>query len=385
MTPRIEDFLDEPTRRLEDWRWLFREDRPFPVRSHRGPLGKLLVILKRLLRPVVRLPQNDLWERQRVFNIILLEHLQKAAHEERLTRLESFLRDGLDEVMRHNDALFSRVDQKLDRHRREVRQLVAALGAALARVEEGAAEAGGAAGRGAAAELTPALQEAAYVAFEARFRGSEEEIRGRLADYLPRLAGKGPVLDLGCGRGEALALLAGAGVESRGVDASAEMVAACRRRGLDAEQGDLLAALAATPAESLGAVVSFHVVEHLPPAAIDRLLRLAWGALRPGGVLLLETPNPLSLLVAAGSFWLDPTHVRPVHPELLRHLAEQAGFAAVERLDLRPFPEAERLPEISLADLPPELQVLADRVNRLRDRIDEALFGYQDYALIAEK
>ncbi len=379
--PRLEDFLDQPTRSLSDWAWLWSRDESFPVQSHRGVLGRLVVGFKRLLRPLVKVPQNDLWERQRAFNLILLEHLQDPlpaqleALSHRIAHLETFMKEGLDEVMAHNDALFTRVDQKLDRYRRESRELSGRLGSALARVEEG----------GGAEAIRRAYDESAYLEFEARYRGSEEEIGERLAVYRSRLAGASPILDLGCGRGEALRVLGEAGLDAEGVDSSAEMVAHCQGRGLVATEGDLLEHLATRSPGSLGGIVSFHVVEHLPPAAIERLVRLAWGALRPGGVLVLETPNPLSLLVAARSFWLDPTHVRPVHPEYLTSLARGIGFQSVERLDLRPFPAAERLPEVAASELDPAAQPLADAVNRLRDRIDDLLFGYQDYAIVATK
>jgi len=420
-TPRVDDFLVEPTRELEDWHWLWKEDREFPIRSHRGLFGRVLVAWKRLLRPLVKVPQNDLWERQRIFNVVLLEHLRderqrRHRDEERIAYLEALNAEGIEELMRHNDALFARADQKLDRYRREARDLLASLGAALARVEslpprgssvepdssEGAAPAiaagvpsaagtgGSAAGKAAppapaGQDLSRRYAEHAYFELEKRYRGTEEEIRERIAGYLPYLAAGGPALDLGCGRGEALALLGEHGIAARGVDGSARMVAMCRERGLDAVQGDLFAALAAAPAGSLGAVLSFHVVEHLPIGALDRLVRLAWGALRPGGTLILETPSPLSLVVGARNFWLDPTHARPVHPESLRLLYELAGFDPVECLDLRPFPAAERLPEIELARLPPEQRVLADAVNRLRDHLDDLLYGCQDFALIGVK
>jgi O-antigen chain-terminating methyltransferase len=131
--------------------------------------------------------------------------------------------------------------------------------------------------------------------------------------------------------------------------------------------------------------MSFHVIEHLPTASLDRLVRLAYRALRPGGVLILETPNPLSVVVAARNFWLDPTHVRPVHPESLKLMYELAGFDPVERLDLRPFPASQRLPEIDLATVPADQRTLADQVNRLRDRLDEVLFGYQDFGMVGRK
>ena len=272
--------------------------------------------------------------------------------------------------MRHDDALFGRVDRKLDRYRREADELAGLLRSALARSGE------------AETTLRAADADVSYIGFEHRFRGAEEDIRDRLRVYLPRLRHAAPVLDLGCGRGEALALLESEGVECRGVDPSSAMVRHCLERGLAAERKDALAALAGTEPASLGGVVSFHVIEHLAPEDVDRLVRLAWAALRPGGILVLETPNPLSVAVTARSFWLDPTHRRPVHPEALAASCEQAGFTGIERLDLRPYPEEERLPEIPLDGLDGQSLELADRLNRLRDDLDDFLFGYRDYALI---
>lgn len=159
-TPEIGAFLDRPTQDLEDWKWLWRGDHRFPARSHRPLLGRLVLAVKKLLRPLVVAPQADLWDRQRTFNEVLIDHLlslreQMGLLHERFDRLgrdlqevqgelgadlrsvqadyirdvgelgarleflEAFLRDGLRELMEHNDALFSRVDQKLDRVRRE--------------------------------------------------------------------------------------------------------------------------------------------------------------------------------------------------------------------------------------------------------------------------
>jgi SAM-dependent methyltransferase len=381
--PDLGRFLGEPTRGLDDWRWLWAGDRRFPISSHRGVFGRLIVAVKRFLRPLVAAPQADLWERQRVFNLILLEYLRRAedvravvldVHEHRLNHLEAVWRDGLAEVMAHNDALFARVDQKLDYVRRESRSVWARLASAVAAAEGG--------GPGALARVR---EEQDYLDLERRFRGTEEEIADRLRPYLPYLSGRGEVLDLGCGRGEALAILAERGVVARGVDASSSMVEECRRKGLSAEVGDLFEALAGAREGSLGGVVSFHVIEHLPPGAVERLVRLAWRALAPGGVLILETPNPLSLVVAARNFWLDPTHRRPVHPDTLRLLFQVAGFEPVERIDLRPFPVEQRLPELALDGMADELRPLAHSVNELRDRIDDLLWGFQDYALIGTK
>src|SRR3954471_19054289 len=274
--PVLDDFLVEPTRDLEDWRWLWSGDHAFPIRSHRGVLGRLLVGVKRLLRPLVKTPQNDLWERQRTFNLILLEHLERleidrAEHQRRIEYQEALDATGLHEIMRHNDALFARADQKLDRYRRETRDLLGSLGAALAAVEPG--------GSASTEAVVRAHEEHGYLELERRYRGTEEEIHERIAAYRPffkDLPAGSAVLDLGCGRGEALALLREWGFAGRGVDSSARMVELCHGRGLAAEVGDLFAVLAAVEEGTLGGVVSFHVIEHLPAAALDRLVRLAW-------------------------------------------------------------------------------------------------------------
>lgn len=388
--PSLDDFRVDPTRDLLDWEWLWKGNHTFPVESHRGLLGRLVVFFKRLVRPLVKAPQQDLWDRQRTFNLILLEHLiheqaynkeHLADHRSRLEYLEALNAEGIHEIMRHNDALFARADQKLDRYRREVRDLLGSLGSALAHLES--------APESAPKEvLSRAVEEHGYFELERRYRGTEEEILDRISVYLPWLktipAGA-PVLDLGCGRGESLALLRDQGIPARGVDSSARMVALCRERGLDAMEGDLFGTLAGVEEGSLGAVVSFHVIEHLPVGSLDRLVRLAYRALKPGGVLILETPSPLSMIVAARNFWLDPTHIRPVHPESLKLMYELAGFDPVERLDLRSFPASERLPEIDLAKVPEEQKQLADKVNRLRDRIDELLFGFQDFGMVGRR
>ncbi|MDP9122151.1 MAG: hypothetical protein M3O15_12435, partial [Acidobacteriota bacterium] len=142
-TPILDDFLVEPTRDLDDWRWLWKGDHEFPIRSHRGVLGRFVVACKRLLRPLVKVPQNDLWDRQTAFNLILLEHLRhmqenRRIDDERIGYLEALQAQGIEELMHHNDALFARADQKLDRYRREMRDLLGSLSGALAVVESAA-------------------------------------------------------------------------------------------------------------------------------------------------------------------------------------------------------------------------------------------------------
>lgn len=131
-------------------------------------------------------------------------------------------------------------------------------------------------------------------------------------------------------------------------------VEACRGRGLDVEHADALAALRALPEASVGALTSMHLIEHLSFETVIALLDEAKRVLRPGGLLLLETPNPENLLVGACWFYTDPTHRNPIPPEALRWIVESRGFHAVriERLTTArdmpwPGPVANDLPGAS--------------------------------------
>lgn len=147
----IDAFLGEPTRELKDWYWLWAGDHEFPVQSHRGLSGRLLIALKRFLRPIVKPPLADLLDRQRVFNLIVIEFLargdvrhQQIGDELRQLRtgvadlgaavekLEGFRVEGVHDLVRHNDALFALLDQKIDRYRREEHDLLQRLKAVTA-------------------------------------------------------------------------------------------------------------------------------------------------------------------------------------------------------------------------------------------------------------
>lgn len=171
-----------------------------------------------------------------------------------------------------------------------------------------------------------------YRAFEDRERGSRELILGRLDIYRPLLEDlvgrfpQGRALDVGCGRGEWLQLLESVGFQGLGVDLDAGMLDACLAAGLSVEQGDALQWLAAQPDSSLALISAFHVVEHIPFAMVQQLVAQAHRVLLPGGVLIMETPNPENLSVGAHTFYLDPSHERPLPPGLLKFVPEFVGF-----------------------------------------------------------
>ncbi|MFM8236249.1 MAG: methyltransferase domain-containing protein [Actinomycetota bacterium] len=171
--------------------------------------------------------------------------------------------------------------------------------------------------------------DADYASFEDIFRGPVEQVTAAFAPYLPLLADRGPVVDLGCGRGELLGLLREHGIEAHGVDTDASMLAVAKRRELDVRERDLLDHLRSLPDESVGAVVSTQVIEHLPVELLRPLLGEVRRVLRVDGICILETVNPHAI-DAFKSFWLDLTHVRPLYPEAMLVLAREVGFPEAE-------------------------------------------------------
>ncbi len=188
-----------------------------------------------------------------------------------------------------------------------------------------------------------------YVAFEDHFRGTPQDVRRSLEVYLPLISETGagkpgrPVLDLGCGRGEWLALLAENGLQASGVDSNRLMVQTCSEQGVPAREGDLFDQLRQTADESIGAVTAFHLVEHLSFDNLVRLLDEMLRVLRPGGLVIVETPNARNLLVSGGDFYRDPTHRNPLHPDSLVMLARSRGFARAEAYFFEVEAEGRRL------------------------------------------
>jgi O-antigen chain-terminating methyltransferase len=210
-------------------------------------------------------------------------------------------------------------------------------------------------------------------------RGSTTEVRERQSVYVEDFQTQAPVLDLGCGRGEFLGLLAAAGVEARGIDADPDMVDYCRGEGLDVEQAGLLDHLESLEPESLGGIFCAHVVEHLDPPRLVRLLELAATRLRAGGLFVAETPNPRTL-VALSTFFADLTHAQPIHPETIALLARQTGFETAQIRYLHEPPAEARLQRLPVDGKGDSDAAL---LNGNFERLNEVVFGPQDYALVA--
>ncbi len=367
-----EKYIEKPPAGPDAWREAWRSDaRPRPQPSSFEPL---FAFVRRLVRRVLE-PDTSF---QRDYNVVLLELLAglrsdlDALRRDARADVEALQRDmsGADADLAGRveesrdfvrvgasraDALAAALDQKIETLAVRLRDLsqpfLATAGAATA-------------------------SDFLYRRLEDGLRGSEAEIREAVAPYVELARNHQPVIDAGCGRGEFLVACKAAGVEARGFDTNERSVADLRSRGLHVEVDRIPGCFTAIGDGSVGSVLAMHVVEHLPVDDLFALFAQAARVLRPGGLLMIETPNAESLLVSGSEFWRDPTHLAPRHPAALTLLAREYGFTIETIRAVHPFPEG-----TALATSPEDDPV----IRRVISAINERLFGFQDLVLVARK
>jgi SAM-dependent methyltransferase len=215
-----------------------------------------------------------------------------------------------------------------------------------------------------------------YFRLQGRFQSNVPADMTRLEMYrsvIGNLEPKAPVgkwLDIGCGRGKWLRLARDGGYEAVGVDSSPAAIGECREGGFEVTERDALEFLRSMEDESFAVVSAFHVLEHCPFEYCLNLVYQIARTLKPGGVLLIETPHAGNLLMAAEQFWMDPTHNRPIPLPLMEFLFEYCGIGVVHRFEVNPRAESEHLPFREL---------------ELANRLDMLLYGPQDYAMMGRR
>ena len=368
--------------------WRLSGDAPAGATLSRRLAWRLRKLIARVLGP------------QETFNAAVVEHINATSGGLQLALVR--VASSVDEVTRYRESLAARerrietamaavlaaqdelrtsvsvVQQATQNIKREVTRLASAPAGAGARELPAPSAAG------------PDLDTHKYVGFEDQFRGSADEIRQRVTDYAALFRGASDVLDVGCGRGEFLALLREQGVSARGIDLNPAMVDVCREKGLDAHHLDALTYLRAQPDGSLGGLFAAQVIEHLEPSYLTELLDAAFDKLRGGAPIVLETINPGCWFAFFESYIRDLTHVRPVHPDTLKYLLVASGFQHVEIRYRSPYPEAEKLQAIP--SMPPAAAAanaaLAESIDTLNanvEKINRLLFTYLDYAAVARR
>ena len=214
-----------------------------------------------------------------------------------------------------------------------------------------------------------------YFDFENHFRGSIESIKKAQEAYLPYFRDKKNVLDIGCGRGEFLSLMQDNGINAVGVDIYEPYVDYCNMKGLRAVCGDGVKYL--SQCGEVDGIFLGQVVEHLKIGQITELCSAAYEKLTEGGCIVIETPNPTSLAIYTNAFYIDPSHVKPVHPLTMKYCLEKAGFKNTEIIYTESSRPQQTIPPLEIEG--------AESFNEAMNHVSAVLYGSQDYAVIAVK
>ena len=211
-----------------------------------------------------------------------------------------------------------------------------------------------------------------YKLFEDKFRGNEEDIKLRISEYqpifksLPTKINKMPIIDLGCGRGEFLSFAKDNGLNAIGIDMNHDMISRAKKLGFIAYETDAMSYISSQKTNSLAAITGFHIVEHIPFELLIELFEECYRTLSSGGFALFETPNPNNLIVGSSKFYIDPSHTKPIPPELLSFALERMGFKTEIILN-HPIKENIKNDDKDLVEMM------------------HMLYGPQDYAVLAKK
>lgn len=213
-----------------------------------------------------------------------------------------------------------------------------------------------------------------YLGFQNKMRGSEIEVHNRMKKYSKYLKNKKIALDIGCGRGEFIEFAEKLGCKTTGLEINEDMFHICSSKNLDVIKSDGISYLTNEKENTYDLILMSHVIEHLSFPDIIRIIELSFQRLNKDGVLILESPNPTTVATHIGGFYSDPTHKHFAHPSLMHYILEKAGFKGIE---------------IKFESLQSERLVTDDTMSKILkqdiDRLNEIIFGYQDYSLIAIK
>lgn len=390
------------------------------ITSHRpGIIGRIIVKVKRKLLAVIWDLLKDYFTSEREFHANLVRHLNDSSRYvddrdasnfwELIKKIDYDVTKALERIERISDEQMAslrsserEMHDSLDKSLKEILQYITELqgqsgqhGDAVARLEsvvsglEGiiaqiseTPEVVAAEGQ----EATESHTDYSYLLLENRFRGSEEQIQEHLKIYPEIFTGaSAQVLEIGGGRGELQELFAQAKIDSYCVDIDQAMCELSTSKGLDVRHGDGIAHLRSLEDSSIGGVVAIQVVEHLSRQQLEELCQLCAAKVKAGGRVVFETINPCSMLALSSNYFRDPTHVFPQHPDTLAYTMSLAGIEVVDRRDLSPVPEGALLKEMEVEEfMTPRWAEMIERFNGNINRLNDLLYGTQDYCLIGE-
>ena len=229
-----------------------------------------------------------------------------------------------------------------------------------------------------------------YLFLENRYRGSSEEIKVKVKKYADIIktidCQNKNVVEIGAGRGELLELLGAENINAVGVETDSGMCEVLKEKKLEYVNQDGLSYLKTLKDNSVSCIIAIQVIEHLSFDYINALMKESYRVLQNGGKLIFETINPLSFYALTQNFFKDYTHKWPIHPDVIKYFSKLEGFSGVDILKLSEVSENEKLSMLTTDEaMIPSMVEFISKYNKNVEKLNNLLYGFQDYALIAKK
>ena len=328
------------------------QDIEYKISSHRPIIGRLLIWGRKLVNSEVRRYVDLIIGRQSEFN----------------KRTVSILRD-FDNKIKCVDNKIKDVDNNVDNKINEI-DIKNSIG-----------------------DIDKIYDDMNYFVFNELFGGSNEEIRTTTEQFLDFFSGCKNVLDIGSGRGIFLELLREKGIKGYGIDNNDDLISYCRRKDLNVQKDDVIVHLKKLNNKSLDGIFISHVVEHLKYEDIIYMLKLCYEKMQYGSYMVIATPNVYNMTVSSNTFYSDPTHMTHVHPEFIKFLLRIYKFRDIQERFYQPAFKDRMKDQIlrkidnidNIYNLNDEQKKIYEIINNNIDILNNLLFGYRDYAVIAKK
>ncbi|MEX1378184.1 MAG: class I SAM-dependent methyltransferase [Eubacteriales bacterium] len=225
-----------------------------------------------------------------------------------------------------------------------------------------------------------------YADFEKAHK-NEESINRKLDSYIEALQNKGfdfaniKAIDIGSGRGDWLKKLEIYTDSALGIDIDKEMVEMCEASGLKVIEEDFLKYAKKIESQSVDLVSAFQIIEHMTTDDLLMLIHEVSRILKPGGFIVLETPNTQNMLTGLYNFHADPTHKRPIHIVWLDFVLVQMGFHEIEQL----FIDEDAYKELKQTDERIVKSILHSDIKKLLRQVNTFANAQTNLSIIAKR
>ena len=352
-------------------------DIEYKISSHRPIIGRLLVWGRKLINGEVKRYVGLMIGRQSEFNKRTVSIL--SGFNNKIDDVNNKIDDvinKIDDVINKIDDVNNKINNKIDDVNNKINNKIDDVNNKIDKTDS----------KNSISSVDKIYGDMNYFVFNELFGGSNEEIKVNTEQFLDFFSGCKNVLDIGSGRGIFLELLKEKGIKGYGIDTNDDLISYCKRKDLNVQKDDVITHLKKLNNKSLDGIFISHIIEHLKHEDIIYMLKLCYEKMQYSSYIVIATPNILNMTVSSNTFYTDPTHITHVHPEFIKFLLRIYRFRDIQERFYQPTSKDQILKKIdNIESLGDEEKKIYDIMNYNIDILNNVLFGYRDYAIIAKK